>query len=58
MKNGRRMVVLGAASIGLLGLACSPAMAGSHSWRINEVFSNADGTIQFIAVERVRARAI
>ena len=51
MKNGRRIVVLGAASIGLLGLAGPPAMAASHSWRINEVFSNADGTIQFIELK-------
>jgi hypothetical protein len=26
----------------------SPALAGSHLWVINEVFSNADGTIQFV----------
>ena len=51
MKNGRRIVMLGAASIGLLGLAGPPAMAGSHSWRINEIFSNADGTIQFIEMK-------
>ncbi|MEE9128687.1 MAG: hypothetical protein V3T84_01620 [Phycisphaerales bacterium] len=51
MKNGRRIVVLGAASIGLVGLAGSPAMAASHSWRINEIFSNADGTIQFIEMK-------
>ena len=43
--------MLGAASLGLLGLAGPPAMAGSHSWRINEVFSNADGTIQFIELK-------
>lgn len=51
MKNGRRIVMLGAASFGLLGLAGPPAMAGSHSWRINEVFSNADGTVQFIELK-------
>ena len=51
MKNGRRIVMLGAASIGLLGLAGPSAMAGSHSWRINEVFSNADRTIQFIEMK-------
>jgi len=25
-----------------------PAVAGSHLWRFNEVFTNADGTVQFI----------
>ncbi len=51
MKVKRRIVMLGAASIGLLGLAGPSAMAGSHSWRINEIFSNADGTIQFIEMK-------
>lgn len=27
------------------------ASAGSHSWRVNEVFSNASGTIQFIELK-------
>ncbi|MFP6607219.1 MAG: hypothetical protein VCC19_11635, partial [Myxococcota bacterium] len=25
-----------------------PALAGIHTWDVNEVFSNADGTIQFV----------
>jgi len=34
---------------GVFGSASStPAAVGSHSWRVNEVFSNANGTIQFI----------
>ncbi len=33
---------------GLVAAAGAPAMAGSHLWRINEAFSNSDGTIQFI----------
>lgn len=33
-----------------LGLT-SPVMAGSHLWVINEVFSNADGTIQFVEMK-------
>ncbi len=28
--------------------SASPALAGSHLWVVNEVFSNADGTLQFI----------
>ena len=31
-----------------LSLATPSALAGSHSWRVNELFSNPDGTIQFI----------
>ena len=29
-------------------LAAGTALAGGHTWDVNEVFSNADGTIQFI----------
>ncbi len=28
-----------------------PALAGSHSWRVNELYSNASGTIQFIELK-------
>ncbi len=38
--------------ISLLMLA-SPALAGSHLWRIAEVYSNADGTIQFIELKEI-----
>ncbi len=31
--------------------ATAPVLAGSHSWVIVEVFSNGDGTIQFIELE-------
>lgn len=33
---------------GCMSGAVLPAMAGSHTWDFTEVFSNADGTIQFI----------
>lgn len=33
---------------GLVALAASPAFAGIHTWDVAEVFSNADGTIQFV----------
>jgi len=38
--------------IGLLVLAVvgGEATAGGHTWRIKEIFSNADGTVQFIEV--------
>ena len=42
-------------SYGLFAIAilvmAAPSMAGSHLWIINEVFSNADGTIQFIEMK-------
>ncbi len=42
------MVVLWASV--LVGSAL-PAQAGSHLWRINEIFSNGDGTVQFIELK-------
>lgn len=47
MQRAKRNVVLGL-GLGLVALCGTPALAGSHLWRFNEVFSNADGTIQFI----------
>lgn len=35
-------------TVACLGLAAATAHAGSHTWDVSEVFSNADGTIQFI----------
>lgn len=32
----------------LLGLGSRPAIAGIHTWDVSELFSNADGTIQFV----------
>jgi len=32
-------------------LPCMPAFAGSHLWRFNEVFTNADGTVQFVELK-------
>ncbi|MEK6675477.1 MAG: putative metal-binding motif-containing protein [Planctomycetota bacterium] len=42
-------IVLHGFIFALLGV--SPTMAGSHLWRINEIFSNADGTVQFIELK-------
>ena len=44
--------VVAAIALGLMTLAASgiPAIAGGHTWRIKEIFSNADGTVQFIEV--------
>jgi len=38
-------------AFGSLWIASSPALAASHLWRINEIFSNATGTIQFIELK-------
>ncbi len=35
----------------VVSLPGTPVRAGSHLWRINEVFSNADGTVQFIELK-------
>ncbi len=43
-----RTVIGGCAMFALAGLIGSPAGAASHSWQVKEVFSNADGTVQFI----------
>jgi len=39
--------------IGVLAVVCAAnvASAGSHLWRFNEVFTNADGTIQFVELK-------
>ena len=39
-----RTLLLSALALGL----ASAAQAGTHTWDVNEVFSNADGTIQFV----------
>ena len=49
MKSHAR--ILGGAVFGLtLALAAPGAFAGSHTWDVWEVFSNADGTIQFVEI--------
>ena len=37
-----------AAALGLFALTGGTAFGGAHTWDVNEVFSNPDGTIQFI----------
>jgi len=36
----------------LLGVA-ETALAGAHTWDVNEVFSNADGTVQFVELREM-----
>ena len=42
-----------AAVLGLFALSGGMAFAGAHTWKVNEVFSNADGTIQFVELREV-----
>jgi len=42
-----------AAVMGLLAAGSPSVFAGSHTWRVNEVFSNADGTIQFVELREM-----
>ncbi len=42
---------VGALTLFLFLLGASHANAASHQWRFNELFSNADGTIQFIEMQ-------
>ena len=46
-----RTIVLGLICVVLCALAAPSALAGSHLWRIHEVFSSADGSVQFIEME-------
>jgi len=46
-----RTIVLGLICVALLTLAAPPAQAGAHLWRIHEVFSSADGSVQFIEMQ-------
>ncbi len=41
----RRFVLF---TLSVFAMAGSPIFAGAHTWDVNEVFSNADGTIQFV----------
>jgi hypothetical protein len=47
--NGRVFRVL--MPVAAVIIPSASAWAGGHTWRVNEVFSNADGTIQFIEVK-------
>jgi len=48
--NVRSTIVSMAATISGLSLASS-TFGGAHTWRVNELFSNADGTIQFVELK-------
>lgn len=48
MDATQRKILLRAAICGWTALLAGSARAGNHTWDVNEVFSNFDGTIQFI----------
>jgi len=50
MKATTGCVRLGLA-LGVWGACAAPGLAASHLWRFNEIYSNADGTIQFIEMK-------
>lgn len=47
----QRTVVMMSAAVASLLLISLPAFGGGHTWRINEMFSNPDGTIMFIELK-------
>ncbi len=44
----RKALFLTALMVGLMLASNDPAQANCHTWDVSEIFSNADGTIQFI----------
>ncbi len=48
MRTVRRTLLVGALALGLVAAGAGPARANCHTWDVSEIFSNADGTIQFI----------
>ena len=48
MNATQRKILLRAAICGWTALLAGSARAGNHTWNVNEIFSNFDGTIQFI----------
>ena len=48
MGSVKRFLVFAGTAIAVTAFCSTPAMSLSHLWVINEVYSNADGTIQFV----------
>lgn len=44
----RRARLMAVATLFTAAITGLPALGGGHTWRVNEIFSNADGTIQFV----------
>jgi len=50
MANRKQSVLFVGLAAALFAASSSPVIAGAHTWVVNEVFSNADGTIQFVEI--------
>jgi hypothetical protein len=48
MRSVKRLLAFAATAIAVTLFCSPPAMSGSHTWVINEIYSNADGTLQFV----------
>lgn len=48
MKTKTRIVRTGLLAVGAIAFCAGLALAGGHTWKLNEIFSNASGNIQFI----------
>lgn len=48
-----RILIRALATVGVVGLPALAAHAGSHTWDVNEVFSDATGQIQFIELREM-----
>jgi len=51
MQVKKGLVIKGLVVFVVAGVLAPPAQAASHLWRVNELFSNADGTVQFIELK-------
>ncbi len=47
----RKLIVVGIAAAFCMSGAVTPAPAGVHTWQAWQVFSNADGTVQFVSIK-------
>ena len=47
----KQTIILGSICVAAVVCPGGPALGASHLWVINEIFSNADGTIQFIEMK-------
>ena len=48
MRTVRRALLVGTLALVLVAVGARPARANCHTWDVSEIFSNVDGTIQFI----------
>ncbi len=48
MNPAKRLVMVGLLAAGCLALSTALALAGAHTWDVNEVFSDVTGQIQFV----------